>query len=99
MKLKYEFKTRLLGEDLERGEEYWDTETYEYEPDAEDLKKVATLMVMEDAECDRTMADKFVVGVLWNYDLLDAYLEYDIDYVKDYFKERAEEKFWESRED
>ena len=99
MIIKYEFETKLLDEDLERGEEYWATQEYEFEIDVDDEKKVATQILMEEQGFDKETAKKIVENVIWNYDLLDNFLESNRDFVECYFEDKAQKEFWQSRED
>ena len=99
MIINYEFNGKLIGRDEEYNEEYYETIDYNYELSAEDMTKIATKMIMEDAECDKQTADKFVVSVLWQYDFMEEYLEKNIDYVKEYFSDKAEREFMETLED
>ena len=99
MVIKYNFDTELLEEDLERGEEYWASQDYGFEIDLEDEKKVATAILVEEQGFNKKTAQKVVEDVLWNYDLLDKFLDKEEDFVKDYFEERAKKEFWESMED
>lgn len=98
MVLEYEFETSYIGYSEKTDEDYYNTETFEYETDQVDDERVAVRMVMLDMGCDQETAKKFVEKVLVEYGLLEQYLESDIDFVKDYFKSKAESLFYAEKE-
>lgn len=93
MVIKYDFDTDYLGYNETYNEDYFGSSEFEFEIDIEDMKNVATQMVRDDVGCDKETARKFVDNVLWNYDLLEEYLEANEDFVKEYFEERAIKEF------
>lgn len=94
MIIRYEFNTKFLGSNEEHCEEYWETEPYEYEPSLEEEIEVAVKLIMQDMKCNEELATEIMKKVLWDYDLLDEYLEANEDFAKDYFEYRAKKKFY-----
>jgi len=94
MIIRYEFNTEFLGSNDEYCEEYWETEPYEYEPSLEEEMEVAVESIMQDMKCNEEMATEIMKKVLWDYDLLDEYLEANEDFAKDYLEYRARKKFY-----
>ena len=92
MIIKYDFDTDFLGHDEEYNEDYFSSTDYEFELSIDDMEEVAIDMVMCDTDCDKETAKKFVNNILWNYDLLEKYLEAGEDYVRDYFEEQARDE-------
>ena len=98
MVLSYEFETSYSGYSEAIDEDFWETISYELEIDTDDKKKVATKMVMEDVGCDKEMAKRIVEDLLWQNDMLEDYLQKDIEYVTNFFENRALRLCREERE-
>ena len=98
MIIEYEFKLYPIGYDAKHDEEYYETETFEYELTFDDMFNVARQMVMTDTGLSPENATKVVQNILWECDLLEQYLETDVDYVKEKLKTKVTNIFWSLQE-
>lgn len=97
MILKYE-KFTPTSYDNERGEEFGDTEEFEYEIDTSDIKKKLSLIIIKEFKKDNLSNNKksmILVGIkkvidaIYDADLLEEFADYYYEDLLDYFEEDA----------
>lgn len=98
MIIDYEFSTDFLGHNEEYNEDYFDTQDYVFEIGSEQEREVAIEMIKVETNFNNEMAEK-VFDFLDNNGLLDEYLQGGEDFIKDYFRNEAEQQFRENWRD